>query len=227
MQVSGLRDPVGGVGERQAGGGGAGAAEAQLAGQQVGAEEGQRPREQEQQVVVDEGGDGPGPEPRDRAVAQQRVGEGQAQGVGVEGVRVPQVQGVVQHRVAHPGDLPGGADRVAEIRGDAARQMQDQRPGREDRERHAGERGEQQLLAGELRGGGPAPSLFTASGRGLRQHAVALTGRRSGDPGALWGGTGGAGHAGAERRLVFSRADRRSIRKTPATVKHLHGEADR
>ena len=228
MQVAGLGDPVGGVGERERGGRARDAAEPELPCQQVGAEEAQRPREQEQQVVVDERGHGPRPEPRDRPVAQQRVGERQAQGLGIEGVGVPQVQRVVEHRVTHPGDLPGRPHGVPEVGGDVARQMQDQWPARQHRERHAGERGEQQLPPTELRRRRPPGPAGAAPGGSVgRQRAVAEIGRRGGDLVAPRSGTWGAGHAGAERGLVFSRADRRSIRNTPATVKHLPGESAR
>ena len=39
--------------------------------------------------------------------------------MGIEGVGVEQVQGIVQHRVPHPGDLPSGAHGIAEIGRDA------------------------------------------------------------------------------------------------------------
>ena len=82
MQVAGLGDAVGRVGERGAGGGAAEPAEAELAGEQVGADEAQRPGEQEQQVVADERRDGARAEERGRAVAEQRVREGEASGCG-------------------------------------------------------------------------------------------------------------------------------------------------
>ena len=228
MQVPRLGDPVGGVGERQPGGGRGDAAQAELPAQQVGAEEAQRPREQEQQVVTDERRDGSRSDPRDRAVAEQRVGERQAQRVGVEDVGVEHVQRVVEQAVPDPRDLPRGPDRVAEVGSDAAREMQDQRPGRQHREGDAGERDEDQLARGELAERGPSRASRAAPRRGMRrQRAVALIGRRSRGSGARRGATGGAGHAGAERGLVFSRADRRSIRNTPATVKHVAGEPDR
>ena len=54
MQVPRLGHPVGRLRERGARRGGGDPAQPQLAGEQVGAEEAQRPREQEQQVVPDE-----------------------------------------------------------------------------------------------------------------------------------------------------------------------------
>ena len=93
MQVPRLGDAVGGVGEGDARGGRGVPAQAELAREQVGADEAQRPGPQEQEVVADERGDRARAEERRRAVAEQRVGEGEAERVGVEGVGVEQVRG--------------------------------------------------------------------------------------------------------------------------------------
>ncbi len=53
MQVAGLGHAVGRVGEGDAGSRAAEAPETELAGQQVGAKEAERPGEQEEQVVTD------------------------------------------------------------------------------------------------------------------------------------------------------------------------------
>ncbi len=92
VQVTGLGHAVGRVGEGHAGRGATEAAQSELACQQVGADEAQRPGEQEQQVVADQCGHGARPEERRGAVAEQRVREREAERVGVEGVRVEQVQ---------------------------------------------------------------------------------------------------------------------------------------
>ena len=149
MQVACLGDAVGGVGEGDPGSRPAEAAQAELADEQVGADEAQRPGEQEEQVVADESGHGARAEEGRRSVAQQGVREGQAERVGVEGVGVEQVQRVVEHRVAHPGDLPGGAHGIAEVGGDPARQVQHERPAREHGQQHAREDHQGELATAE------------------------------------------------------------------------------
>ena len=115
MQMAGLRDAVGRVRERRAGCGAARAAEAELACEQICAQEAQRPGEQEQQVVAHQRGHGSRAEQRGRAVAEQRVGEREGLVMRPERVRVPQMERVVEHGVPLPGELPRGAHRVAEV----------------------------------------------------------------------------------------------------------------
>ncbi len=219
MQVARLGDAVGRVGEGQAGGGAAEPAEAELAGEQVGADEAERPRPQEQQVVADERGDGARAEERRRAVAEQRVREGEAERVRVEGVGVEDVQRVVEHRVPDPGDLPGGAHRVAEVGGDAAGHVQHERPAREHRQQHARQRDQRDLAAGERRGGRPAgrPRARPPGCRRLRlgaRHAVGARRARA----IRVACAGGWGDRCSWPAGVRGRADRRSIREAPADI---------
>ena len=226
MQVPGLGHAVGRVGEGEAGGGASEAAEPELAREQVGAEEAQRPRPQEQQVVADERGDRARAEERRGAVAEQRVREGEAQRVRVEGVGVEQVQRAVEHRVPHPRDLPGCADRVAEIGRDAAGHVQDQRPARENREQHAGEHDERDLTAAQRRRWRPAACAACLSARragrcggvSRRQRARARASRLTCAAG--WGGRCSSGaDPGLMVCCVGDRADRRSIREPPAALR--------
>ena len=169
-------------------------AQAELARQQIGADEAQRPGQQEQQVVADQRRDRARAEERRRPVPEQRVREGEAERVGVEGVGVEQVQRVVEHRVPHPGDLPGGAHRVAEVRRDAAGQVQHQRPAREHRQRDPGER--RPTAARRVRAWARAPSGRRArAGRGARTCGAAAAAApssraRLGDPDGVRGGLG-------------------------------------
>ena len=163
--MAGLGHAVVRVGEGGGGRRGAEPAQSQLAREQVGADEAQRPYPQEQQVVANERGDRAMTEERRRAVAEQRIGEGEAERVRVEGVGVEQVQRVVQHRVPDPRDLPGGAHRVAEVGGDPARHVQHERPARQHRQQDAGEDHPQQLRAPDRGRGGP-PSLAPLDGGG-------------------------------------------------------------
>ena len=73
MQMPRLGDAVGGIGEGNRRRGGAEAPQAQLAREQVGAEEAQRPGEEEQKVVADQRRHGARAEEAGRPVAQQRV----------------------------------------------------------------------------------------------------------------------------------------------------------
>ncbi len=73
VQVPGLGHAVGRVGEGGAGGGRAELAQPELAGEQIAADEGERPGEEEQQVVPDERRDGARAEEAGRPVAEQRV----------------------------------------------------------------------------------------------------------------------------------------------------------
>ncbi len=235
MQVPGLGHAVGRVGEGGRRGSRAELAQPELAGQQVAADEGQRPGEEEQQVVADERGDGARAEEGGGAVAEQRVGEGEAQRVGIEGVCVEQVQRLVQHGVADPGDLPGGAHGVAEVRRDAAGQMQHERPRDEHGERDAGEDRPEDLAACELRRGRPACGVrrrrataldvtVALFGRGDAAWAHGLISRRvrgGGDPGAhrllVFATRGiGAAYGSGERRNAGRRSRDRSLRRSGA-----------
>ena len=110
--------------------------------------------------------------------------------MGVEGVGVEQVQRVVQHRVPDPRDLPGGADRVAEVGRDAAGHVQHQRPGREHRQRDARERHPRELArapAGEGAQRAAAPAAAPgarpcARHPGRRRAAMPVACGRAGTP---------------------------------------------
>src|SRR5439155_11657294 len=94
------------VGESRSTDDGARATDAELARQQVRAEEGKGVGEQEQQVVPDDGGArSVADHPRGR-IADQRVREGEAVSQRPEGVRLEVVEWLVKDRVAAPGDLP-------------------------------------------------------------------------------------------------------------------------
>ncbi len=82
VQVAGLGHAIGGVGERGPGDGRADPSGAQLAREQPGADEAQRPSRKEEQVVADERRDGTRSEEGRRPVAEQRVREGKAQAGG-------------------------------------------------------------------------------------------------------------------------------------------------
>ena len=156
MQMTGLGDAVGRVGERRRRRRRAELAQPQLAREQVGADEAQRPGEQKQQVVTNQRRHGARAEEARRAVAEQRVRERQAERMRVEDVGVEQVQRVVQHAVADVGDLPGRAHRIAQVRRDAAGHVQHQRPARQHGERHAYDDHPDDLARAQLGRGQPA-----------------------------------------------------------------------
>ena len=138
----------------------------------------------------------------------------------VEGVRVEEVQRVVEHRVADPGDLPRGAHRVAEIGRDPARQVQHQRPRRHDRQQHAREHDERDLPAAERGRGRPA-----RGGRAPPRARPAAGGRRRRRRRGRWGipvrcGAGWGGRC-SWPDAVGRHADRRSIRQRPATLRRI------
>ena len=111
-----LRQPPGRVRKGCAGGDGSEPPCAELAGEQVGAEEGERVREEEERVVDDERGVRVALcREAGRCVADQRVREGQAVGERPEDVRLEEMERLVQHGVADPRDLPGLEERVAEV----------------------------------------------------------------------------------------------------------------
>ena len=118
----------------------------------------------------------------------------------VEGVRVEQVQRVVEHRVPDPRDLPGRAHRVAEIGRDAARQVQHERPGREHREQHAGRarraraRGRRSTARAPSARGLPRPRLRT---RRVRPPSASRRRRRASAGAAIPAGLRRAGETGA------------------------------
>ena len=221
MQVPGLRHAVGRVGEGDAGGGAAEPPQAELAREQVGADEAQRPGEKEQEVVADERRDGAGAEERRRAVAEQRVREGEAERVGVEGVGVEQVQRVVQHRVPHPRDLPGGAHRIAQVWGDAAAHVQDQRPAWS--AAPAGCRPRPRTRSRANRAAATVPSGVAGSAR-ARRRAVAQPREAPADAGArVRGSLGRAGEAGAHaRRCSTPRGSAQHTGAACDTAAHRH-----
>ena len=193
--MPGLGHAVGRVGEGRARRGGADLPQPQLAGEQVGPHEAQRPREQEQQVVAHQCRDGAGAQEGGGTVAQQGVREGQAQRMRIERVGVEDVQRVVQHRVAYPRHLPGGAYGVPEVGRDPAGQVQHQRPARDHGEQHAGQRHPGELRPPERRRGRPG----FRSRRRVRPSQAA--GQR-----ALARGTGGrAQRSGGSARIAVSR----------------------
>ena len=207
MQVPGLGDAVGRVGERRRRGGRAELAQAELAGEQVGADEAQRLGEQEQQVVTDERRDGARAEERRRAVAEQRIREREAQRVRVEGVGVEQVQRVVEHRVTDPGDLPGGAH--GSPRSGAMRLDMCRTSGQVVSTASATPGDDTQEPISRPRIAATAPSARRAR-RALRAARAACPRRaaaarvRRGRRGSA--GVRGAGDAGAQRLLVFAAA---------------------
>ena len=226
MQVSGLGHAVGRVCEREPGGGAAEASEAELAREQVGADEAQRPGEQEQEVVADERGDGARSEERRRAVAEQRVREREAERMRVERVGVEQVLWLMEHGVSHPCDLPSGSHGVAEIGGDAARQVQHQRPGREHGQHHARQRHERQLERRERGRRRPAsgpPRLPVARPAALGPPARASRCRRPAGQAIREACAVGWGDRCSWPAGVRDRADRRSIREPPATLRRTAG----
>ena len=128
LQVAVLLQPVGGVGERGPGDHGADRAEAELAGEHVCAEEGERVGEEEEQVVPDHGGVRPAADDSRRGVADQRIAEGKRVLDRPEAVGVEEVQRLMEQRVSTPGRLPGLRQWIADVTGDGAAQVQDQRP---------------------------------------------------------------------------------------------------
>jgi hypothetical protein len=76
--MTGLSPPPRRVGERRTGHQGAGPGRAELAGERVHAEEGQREREHERDVVPQERGLEPATDEAERREPEQGVGEGEA-----------------------------------------------------------------------------------------------------------------------------------------------------
>src|SRR5439155_23625565 len=121
--------------EGGAGGETAEAGSAELARQQIRAEEGERVREDDEQVVDDER--------RVRAlrrdhaggrVPEERVAEGEAVLVRPVRVRLEEIERVVEQGVADPGDLPGLERRVVRLLRRVRAQVQDERPRHRDRD---------------------------------------------------------------------------------------------
>lgn len=89
---------------------------------------------------MDEGGGGALAERADRRIADESIGEGEAVGEWPEGVRLEEVERLVQQRVSAPGDDPRLEQRILEIARDDARQPRRQGPGRRYGKQEAGER---------------------------------------------------------------------------------------
>jgi hypothetical protein len=128
------------------------AAQAELTGEQVGAEEGERVGEEEQQVVADQGGVRPVADQPGRGVADEPVGEGERVLEGPELVRVEEVERLRRQRVPAPRDLPGLRKRIAQVPGHGLPQVQDERPVGDDRDQDRTRRDHDQLPRGD-----PAP----------------------------------------------------------------------
>jgi hypothetical protein len=122
------------VGERGPRHGAPGATGAELAGEQVGAGEGERVRQQEEEVVADERGGLAHPDEAGGRVAEQRVREGEAVRRPPERVRVEQGERLGEQGVALPSELPRGPDGVAEVLGDVVVELEDEGPAHRDGE---------------------------------------------------------------------------------------------
>ncbi len=122
-------------------------AQAELPAEQVGARERERVGEHEQQVVASERGHLAVPDQPRRRVAQQRVGEREAVAERPERVRLPEVERVVEQRVPGPGQLPGGANRIAQVLRDAMARVKHQRPAHRHGEQRRSQREQEKLPA--------------------------------------------------------------------------------
>ena len=123
---------------------------AQLAREQVPAEEGEREREEEEEVVADHRGVRPGPDQPGRRVADQRVGEREAVGAAARtGWTGRSSQRLGRQRVAVPGDLPALRQRIAEVERDVRPQVQRERPEQDDGQQRPCQRGQRDLAPAE------------------------------------------------------------------------------
>ena len=230
MQVPRLGDAVGGVGERDPGGGGrrGGPARARVPA-------GRRRRSTASRRTGTAGCNGRAPRrsptrTTQRAVAEQRIGEREAQRVRVEGVRVEQVQRVVQHRVARPTrpPRPCGPGRRDPARcgwpcaGPAATwsgpraHAAEGRPARARGRRSEGEGAQRRApVAAAARG---ARGLVRGAGHRARRR---LRGGARAGPGGQPGCSGGSADRCSRRPVFGAHADRRSIREAPEPLRRI------
>jgi len=163
-----------GVGERGSGDRRRGGPQPELAAEQVGRDDRQRPREDEEQVVTDERRGGARADESGRRVAEQRVGEREAVRVRPERIRLEQMQRMLEQLVTLDGDLPRGANRVTQVGIDPRGEVQRKRPTRDDRQQQRAD-DEQRDLAAAKRGDDAAfssdPCSGAAPGRAARRRA--------------------------------------------------------
>jgi hypothetical protein len=202
------------VGERGTRHGTPGAIGAELPGEQIGAGEGERVRQQEEEVVAGQRGglartDQPG-----RRVAEQRVREGQAVGERPERVRVEEGERLGQQRVPLPGELPRGSDRVAEVLGDVVVELEEERPAHRDGQQSAAEKDQAELTRAEMR---RSPEAGVACALGARAAPARAPGGVCGRPvGQLRHVKGDPVGTQAERPTARDRADGSASSPRPA-----------
>ena len=109
--------------------------QAEFAGQHVRTCERHRGGDQPDDVVPDDRRADSLTDHPDRRVAEQRIGEGERVRVGKQQVGVPRVQRLMQQRMARPGELPHLQQRVLRPSQHVALEVEDERPGEQDRER--------------------------------------------------------------------------------------------
>jgi hypothetical protein len=144
-----LGQPERGVRERRSRDDGGEAGSAELACEEIRPEERERVREQEEQVVDDDRGvEALRREDARRRVPQEHVREREAVLLGPEGVRLEEVERLLDERVAHPREVPRVEQGVAQVLGHVAPQVEHERPRHPDAEDDGEDRRQEPIPAG-------------------------------------------------------------------------------
>ena len=124
---------------------------AELAREQVRADEAQRVGEQEEEVVARDGGVDAFADQTGRRVPDERVGEREAVGQRPEHVRLKEGERLRLQRMPVPRDLPRLHERVTEVLRDVAPEVQRQRPVHREREHDCKRHAPADLARGQAR----------------------------------------------------------------------------